>query len=301
MGDAPPAGRALTPGPARFLVLTGLAGAGKSQAIHALEDLGYFCVDNLPTSLLPDLARFAENEGAGGRLTAVVVDVRDPQFLDEFPKMLTDLRRRPSLVTSLIFLEADDGILVQRFSETRRPHPLAADQAAIDGIIRERTAIAQIKQMADRVVDTSDLTVHELRRAFMDLSRVGVDTPLVVTVLSFGFKHGVPPEADLLLDVRFLPNPHFVPELRPLTGRDQAVRDYVDNAEATRLFLDKTTDLLRFLIPRYAGEGKSYLTVAIGCTGGRHRSIAVAESLRPRLAEQEGVRLRLKHRDAFAE
>lgn len=301
MGDAPPAGRALTPGAARFLVLTGLAGAGKSQAIHALEDLGYFCVDNLPTSLLPDLARFAENEGAGGRLTAVVVDVRDPQFLDEFPKMLTDLRRRPSLVTSLIFLEADDGILVQRFSETRRPHPLAADQAAIDGITRERTAIAQIKQMADRVVDTSDLTVHELRRAFMDLSRVGVDTPLVVTVLSFGFKHGVPPEADLLLDVRFLPNPHFVPELRPLTGRDQAVRDYLDNAEATRLFLDKTTDLLRFLIPRYAGEGKSYLTVAIGCTGGRHRSIAVAESLRGRLAEQEGVRLRLKHRDAFAE
>lgn len=291
----------MTPGAARFLVLTGLAGAGKSQAIHALEDLGYFCVDNLPTSLLPDLARFAENEGAGGRLTAVVVDVRDPQFLDEFPKMLTDLRRRPSLVTSLIFLEADDGILVQRFSETRRPHPLAADQAAIDGITRERTAIAQIKQMADRVVDTSDLTVHELRRAFMDLSRVGVDTPLVVTVLSFGFKHGVPPEADLLLDVRFLPNPHFVPELRPLTGRDQAVRDYLDNAEATRLFLDKTTDLLRFLIPRYAGEGKSYLTVAIGCTGGRHRSIAVAESLRRRLAEQEGVRLRLKHRDAFAE
>lgn len=291
----------MTPGVARFLVLTGLAGAGKSQAIHALEDLGYFCVDNLPTSLLPDLARFAENEGAGGRLTAVVVDVRDPQFLDEFPKMLTDLRRRPSLVTSLIFLEADDGILVQRFSETRRPHPLAADQAAIDGITRERTAIAQIKQMADRVVDTSDLTVHELRRAFMDLSRVGVDTPLVVTVLSFGFKHGVPPEADLLLDVRFLPNPHFVPELRPLTGRDQAVRDYIDNAEATRLFLDKTTDLLRFLIPRYAGEGKSYLTVAIGCTGGRHRSIAVAESLRRRLAEQEGVRLRLKHRDAFAE
>lgn len=291
----------MTPGAARFLVLTGLAGAGKSQAIHALEDLGYFCVDNLPTSLLPDLARFAENEGAGGRLTAVVVDVRDPQFLDEFPKMLTDLRRRPSLVTSLIFLEADDGILVQRFSETRRPHPLAADQAAIDGITRERTAIAQIKQMADRVVDTSDLTVHELRRAFMDLSRVGVDTPLVVTVLSFGFKHGVPPEADLLLDVRFLPNPHFVPELRPLTGRDQAVRDYLDNAEATRLFLDKTTDLLRFLIPRYAGEGKSYLTVAIGCTGGRHRSIAVAESLRLRLAEHEGVRLRLKHRDAFAE
>lgn len=291
----------MTPGVARFLVLTGLAGAGKSQAIHALEDLGYFCVDNLPTSLLPDLARFAENDGAGGRLTAVVVDVRDPQFLDEFPKMLTDLRRRPSLVTSLIFLEADDGILVQRFSETRRPHPLAADQAAIDGITRERTAIAQIKQMADRVVDTSDLTVHELRRAFMDLSRVGVDTPLVVTVLSFGFKHGVPPEADLLLDVRFLPNPHFVPELRPLTGRDQAVRDYIDNVEATRLFLDKTTDLLRFLIPRYAGEGKSYLTVAIGCTGGRHRSIAVAESLRRRLAEQEGVRLRLKHRDAFAE
>lgn len=291
----------MTPGAARFLVLTGLAGAGKSQAIHALEDLGYFCVDNLPTLLLPALAQFAESEGASGRLTAVVVDVRDPQFLEEFPKMLVDLRRRPSLVTSLIFLDADDEILVQRFSETRRPHPLAADQAAIDGITRERTAISQIRQMADRVVDTSKLTVHELRRAFMDLARIGMDTPLVVTILSFGFKHGVPPQADLLFDVRFLPNPHFVPELRPLTGRDQAVRSYLDNVEATGLFLEKTTDLLRFLIPRYAAEGKSYLTVAIGCTGGRHRSIAIAEALRPRLTEQEGVRLRLKHRDAFAE
>ena len=301
MGDAPPEQRALTTGTARFVVLTGLSGAGKSQAINALEDLGYFCVDNLPTSLLPTLARFAESDGARVTPTAVVVDMRDPAFLDEFPRALASLRRRQSLGTLLIFLEADDNALVQRFSETRRPHPLAADQTVLEGIRKERTALARVKQMADTVFDTSELNVHELRRAFRDLPRVGQDKPLVVTVLSFGYKHGIPLEADLMFDARCLPNPHFVPALRPLTGRDRAVRDYLGAAEATGLFIDRTADLLRYLIPQYAAEGKSYLTVAVGCTGGRHRSVMVAEAFRQRLAGLDGVRLRLEHRDAFSE
>lgn len=301
MGDAPPEQRALTAGTARFVVLTGLSGAGKSQAINALEDLGYFCVDNLPTSLLPTLARFAESDGARVTPTAVVVDMRDPAFLDEFPRALASLRRRQSLGTLLIFLEADDNALVQRFSETRRPHPLAADQTVLEGIRKERTALARVKQMADTVFDTSELNVHELRRAFRDLPRVGQDKPLVVTVLSFGYKHGIPLEADLMFDARCLPNPHFVPALRPLTGRDRAVRDYLGAAEATGFFIDKTAELLRFLIPQYAAEGKSYLTVAVGCTGGRHRSVMVAEAFRQRLADLDGVRLRLEHRDAFSE
>ena len=286
---------------ARFVVLTGLSGAGKSQAIHALEDLGYFCVDNLPTSLLPALADLAETRGSDAPPTAVVVDMRDPAFLERFPAALRALRRRKSLGTILIFLEANDNALVRRFSETRRPHPLAADQAAIEGILKERKALEKLRQISDKVFDTSELTVHELRRAFIDLSRVGAEKQLVVTVLSFGYKHGVPLEADLLFDVRFLPNPHFVPALRPLTGCDQPIKDFLDDAEATGVFLDKSTDLLRFLIPQYAAEGKSYLTVAVGCTGGRHRSVMVAEALRGRLEHLDGALLRLKHRDAFTE
>ena len=286
---------------ARFVVLTGLSGAGKSQAIHALEDLGYFCVDNLPTSLLPALADLAETRGSDAPPTAVVVDMRDPAFLERFPPALQALRRRKSLGTILIFLEANDNALVRRFSETRRPHPLAADQTAIEGILKERKALEKLRQVSDKVFDTSELTVHELRRAFIDLSRVGAEKQLVVTVLSFGYKHGVPLEADLLFDVRFLPNPHFVPALRPLTGCDQPIKDFLNDAEATGVFLDKSTGLLRFLIPQYAAEGKSYLTVAVGCTGGRHRSVMVAEALRGRLEHLDGVRLRLKHRDAFTE
>ena len=294
--DAPPIGHA-----ARFVVLTGLSGAGKSQAINALEDLGYFCVDNLPTALLPALADRAEALGADSPPTAVVVDMRDPAFLERFPAALQALRRRTSLATLLIFLEANDSVLVRRFSETRRPHPLAADRTALEGIVKERRALEKLRQVSDKVFDTSELTVHELRRAFIDMSRVGAEKQLSVTLLSFGYKHGVPLEADLLFDVRFLPNPYFVAELRPLTGRDRAVRDFLDNAPVTGTFLDKTTDLLRFLIPRYAAEGKSYLMVAVGCTGGRHRSVMVAEALRRRLAQLDGVRMRLKHRDAFAE
>ena len=300
MPDSRPEARLLGQA-ARFVVLTGLSGAGKSQAIHALEDLGYFCVDNLPTSLLPALVEFAESRGPAAPPTAVVVDMRDPAFLKRFPPALRELRRHASLGTILIFLEANDNVLVRRFSETRRPHPLATDRTAIEGILKERKTLEKLRQLSDKVFDTSELTVHELRSAFMDISHVGARKQLAVTLLSFGYKHGAPREADLLFDVRFLPNPHFVPSLRPLTGCDAPIREFLDKAEATGVFLDKTADLLHFLIPQYAAEGKSYLTVAVGCTGGRHRSVMVAEALRRRLEPLDGVRLRLKHRDALAE
>ena len=285
---------------ARFVVLTGLSGSGKSEAIRALEDLGYFCVDNLPTSLLGTFADMLNRRNRPISRAAVVVDMRDPQFLRQFPAALRRLRRRKTLGAVVIFLEASDAALVRRFSETRRPHPIGADQV-LDGILQEREHLESVKELADKVFDTSDLTVHELRRGFMDLSRRGPEKQLVVTLVSFGYKYGIPLEADLLLDVRFLPNPYFVPALRPLTGRDRGVQEYVNKVEATEIFLDKTSDLLGFLIPQYSSEGKSYLTVGVGCTGGRHRSVVIAEQLRRRLPRLEGIRLRVKHRDIFLE
>ena len=297
--DAPPTTR---PQPARFLVLTGLSGAGKSQAIRALEDLGYFCIDNLPTTLIPRLAELTLAARRGIAKAAVVVDVRDRLFLSQFPKVFRTLRAQRRLHPVLIFLEASDVALVRRFSETRRPHPLAADRSIIEGIAEERARLNPIKRMADQILDTSDLTVHELRQAFMALSadRLG-QVKLVVTVLTFGFKHGIPVESDLVFDVRFLPNPYFVPRLRHLTGRDRAVLSYLTKVPATREFLGKVTDMLRFLIPGYVSEGKRYLTIGIGCTGGHHRSVAIGEVLRQRLRRMRGVRLRVRHRDILAE
>ncbi len=289
-------------GPARFVVVTGLSGAGKSAAIRALEDLGYLCVDNLPTVLIPTLADLALGEGATYDAVAVVVDARDRSFLDQFSGIFRTLRGRKNLRPWLIFLEASDEALLRRFSETRRPHPLAPTGSVIEGILAERARLRRIKKMADKVLDTSDLTVHELRRAFRELSRGdGKQTRLTVTLLSFGYKYGIPVESDLLFDVRFLPNPYFVTGLRALTGKDPAVRDYVVAAEATSPFLDMTTALLRFLIPKYTTEGKSYLTIGVGCTGGRHRSVAIIEQLKPRLAGIPGVRWRMKHRDVAME
>ena len=283
---------------ARFIVVTGLSGAGKSAAIRALEDLGYLCVDNLPTVLIPTLADLDPGDGVRHDAIAVVVDARDRLFLDQFSGVFTALRAREHLQTWLIFLEASDAALLRRFSETRRPHPLAPAGSVIEGILTERARLRQIKKLSDLVLDTSDLTVHELRRAFGELVQ-GKDgrARLTLTLLSFGYKYGVPPESDLLFDVRFLPNPHFVPELKALTGRDPGVRDYVCAGEAVEPFLTKTADLLRFLIPQYHQEGKSYLTIGIGCTGGRHRSVAIVEQLRTRLSGVAGVRWRIRHRD----
>jgi UPF0042 nucleotide-binding protein len=249
----------------RFVVLTGVSGSGKSQAMRALEDLGYFCVDNLPVILLPTLAELSLRAGSEIARAAVVVDVREGRMLEEFPGIYRKLK---------------------------------AIRSALEGIREERRAMAPIRRMADHIIDTTEMTVHELRHVFTGVaSGRAPGTQLVVTILSFGFKHGIPVDSDLLFDVRFLPNPHFVPELRAHTGRDPEVLAYLDRSKATHEFLNHTLNLLKFLIPQYVGEGKSYLTIGIGCTGGRHRSVAIAESLKKGLAGIPGVRVRVKHRD----
>jgi UPF0042 nucleotide-binding protein len=282
----------------RFVVLTGLSGSGKSQAIRALEDLGYFCVDNLPVTLLPMLADLTLRAGSEIARAAVVVDVREGKLLSEFPAIYRRLQAMRNLEPVLIFLEASEPSLVRRFSETRRPHPLAPDRSAIEGIREERQAMRAIRRMADHIVDTSEMTVHELRHTFTGVaSGRAPGSQLVVTILSFGFKHGIPVDSDLLFDVRFLPNPHFVPALRPHTGRDRDVVRYLERSDATKDFLRHTLNLLKFLIPQYVTEGKAYLTIGIGCTGGRHRSVAIAEALKKGLAGLSDVRVRVVHRD----
>ena len=282
----------------RFVVLTGLAGSGKSQAIKALEDLGYFCVDNLPIELLPMLADLTLRAGTEISRAAVVVDIREGRMLEEFPKAYKRLQQKGQLKPVLIFLEAAEPTLVRRFSETRRPHPLAPDRSAIEGIREEKKALQQVRRMADHIVDTSEMTVHELRHAFTGVAAGRVPgAQLVVTILSFGFKHGIPVDSDLLFDVRFLPNPHFVPTLRPHTGRDADVVKYINKSKATHEFLTHTLNLLKFLIPQYVHEGKTYLTIGIGCTGGRHRSVAISEALKKGLSGLTGVRVRVRHRD----
>ena len=290
-------GSASVRGGAPFIVLTGLSGSGKSQAIRALEDLGYFCVDNLPTTLIPTLAKLSLRAGGDIEKVAIVVDVREGEFLSSFPKIFRQLRKMPRLNPILIFLEASHAALVRRFSETRRPHPLAPDRSVTEGIRDERTRLNGIRDMADEIVDTSDMTVHELRHFFMGLSRDRSSARLVITLLSFGFKHGVPVDADLMFDVRCLPNPYFVPTLRRRTGRDKAVVDFLERDPATREFMDRLEAYLRFVIPFYIAEGKSYLTIAIGCTGGRHRSVMLAERLRRGLGDLSVARLRVRHRD----
>jgi UPF0042 nucleotide-binding protein len=282
----------------RFVVLTGVSGSGKSQAMRALEDLGYFCVDNLPIVLIPTLAELTLRASSEIPQAAIVVDVREGAMLERFPAIYRTLKRKRGLDPILIFLDASDEALVRRFSETRRPHPLGPDRPPIEGIREERRRLAPIRALADEIVDTSDMTVHELRQAFMAMARGGgAGRAPLVTLLSFGFKHGLPPDADLVFDVRFLPNPNFVPKLRTRTGRDRRVVAFLARFPETAEFVERVSALLRFLLPQYAAEGKSYVTVAIGCTGGRHRSVALAEALRRRLADLEGIRLRVRHRD----
>jgi RNase adapter protein RapZ len=271
--------RALGPRAAPFVVVTGLSGAGKSHALRALEDLGYFCVDNLPVTLIP---RFAELTLGGKRdiqKAAVVVDVREGRELVRFPAVYRRLKRRYGRRVRLVFLQAAEASLIRRFSETRRPHPLGAHRSVTEGLAEERRLLQPIRLLADQAVDTSRLTVHELRR------RIGEST------------RGTPADADAVFDVRFLPNPHWVASLRRWTGRHAPVARYVLGAPAARRFLTLTSALLEFLIPQYIAEGKTYLTVAIGCTGGRHRSVAITEALAKRLRRMKGVRIRVTHRD----
>ncbi len=283
----------------RFMVVTGLSGSGKTHAIHALEDLGYFCVDNLPTQLIPTFAELCTRGEAGLDRVAIVVDVRERGFLTQFPPVYRKLRGVPGVDAKLIFLEANRSALVRRFSETRRPHPLAPDRSVAEGIDEEREKMLAIRALADVILDTSNLTVHELRDVFGNMMRAeGGRAEMVVNLLSFGYKHGAPAEADLVFDVRCLPNPHFVDRLRHLTGRDPKVVRFMRKHQVTQDFIDRMTDFLQFALPHYVTEGKSYLTVAIGCTGGQHRSVMMAEALKRSLEHTPGVQLRVKHRDA---
>ena len=279
-----------------MLIITGLSGSGKTHVARALEDIGWFCVDNLPSALIP---RFAELLRGSEELrrSALVVDMREREFLKQFPHVFRQLRGRSGLGVSLLFLEADEKVLVRRFSETRRPHPLAINQPAIEGIREEREALKPIRKMADLILDTSDYTVHQLRdyiREHYDVRHEAA--PLVLSVMSFGYKYGVPSEADLVFDVRFLPNPNFVPSLKRLTGKDAPVIRYMRRQKDTAVFLDKMTSFLAYVIPRYIKEGKSYLTIGIGCTGGRHRSVMIANALAEALGGQ-GYPVRVRHRD----
>jgi UPF0042 nucleotide-binding protein len=296
--------RAPRPGPrgAAFVVVTGLSGAGKSQAIRALEDLGYFCVDNLPIALIPTFADLTLNVRGPARRAAVVVDVREGRALPRFPQVYRRLKRRAPRQVRLIFLEAADSALLRRFSETRRPHPLSATQTIAESLAEERRLLDPMRRLADQVLDTSALTVHELRRRILETtSGTSTVAPLLVSVVSFAFRRGLPEDADLVFDVRFLPNPHFVPALRRWSGRNARVSRFVLRAPAAREFLRRTSDLLRFLVPHYIDEGKAYLTIAVGCTGGRHRSVALAQALADRLRSMSGIRLQVRHRDIAAE
>ena len=282
---------------ARFIVLTGLSGSGKSQAIRALEDLGYYCVDNLPVSLLPVMGELAERQTDHNRV-AVVMDIREPRFVRDFARAYRRLKANRHLAPKLIFLEAGHAELVRRFSETRRPHPLAPDRPITEGLSEERASLRSIRTLADKVIDTSKLNVHELRQQLRDLvSGRKQASKLVLTFVSFGFQNGPPAEADLMFDVRFLKNPHWVPTLRPKTGKDPAVAAYIRRQPLSRTAIKKLTSLLRWMVPLYVQEGKSYLTVAIGCTGGKHRSVYIAEALKRELHDLKGVSFKVSHRD----
>lgn len=282
---------------ARFIILTGLSGSGKSQAIRTLEDLGYYCVDNLPVSLLPVMGELVERQTEHNRV-AVVMDIREPRFVSDFPRVYRKVKTNRHLTTRLIFLEAGHTELVRRFSETRRPHPLAPDRPITEGLKEERASLRPIRLVADKVIDTTKLNVHELRQRMRELvSGRRPATKLVLTILSFGFQNGPPVEADLMFDVRFLKNPHWVPTLRPLTGKDPAVAAYIRRQPTSRAAIKKLSSLLHWVVPLYIQEGKSYLTISIGCTGGKHRSVYVAEALRRELARLKGVSVKVVHRD----
>jgi len=281
--------------PRELVIITGMSGSGKASVLKAFEDLGFYCVDNLPVELIP---RFAELVGQSSEInrTALVVDVRERTQLESLPAIVKSVKSL--LPTKVIFLEADESILLRRFSETRRPHPLGTDAPVKASLIAERRHLRSIRAIADLVIDTSRFNVHELRAHITDRFRKHEsDKNILVSCVSFGFKHGVPDDADLLFDVRFLPNPHFVPAFRALTGRDPKVARYIRSFPQTKEFIQRISELLVYLLPHYIQEGKSYLTIAFGCTGGQHRSVMIAEEVGKRLRKAR-YRVKVVHRDS---
>ena len=278
-----------------LVIITGMSGSGKASALKAFEDLGYYCVDNLPVDLIPRFAELALQSGEIPR-TALVVDVREGSQLERLPAILKSIKRMIS--TRVIFLEASDASLLRRFSETRRPHPLGTDTTVKASLTAERRHLRSIRAIADLVIDTSKFNVHELRSHLTDRfkQQSGGHHTILVSCVSFGYRHGVPDDADLAFDVRFLPNPHFVPEFRPLTGRHPRVAKYIRSFPQTQEFISRISNLLIYLLPHYIREGKSYLTVSFGCTGGQHRSVMIAEEVGKRL-RKAAYKVKVTHRD----
>jgi UPF0042 nucleotide-binding protein len=277
-----------------LVILTGISGAGKASALKTFEDLGYQAVDNLPLELMPEFAGMVQKSKDIER-AAIVVDIREGQAFDRLPEIIKRVKR--VLPTRVVFLDAQDSVLVRRYSETRRPHPLKRSETVSRSIVEERQMLDSIRNVADTLIDTSRFNVHELRAEIQKrFGRDDQNQTLLVSCLSFGFKNGVPLDADMVFDVRFLPNPHFVPEFHDKTGLDPKVANYVKGFPQTGEFLDKVTDLMLYLMPHYVKEGKSYLTVAFGCTGGQHRSVMMAEEMTKRLSKA-GYQVKSVHRD----
>ncbi len=281
----------------QLIVITGLSGAGRSQALRSLEDQGYFCVDNLPPMFLVKFADLCAQSRGNVPKAAIVCDLRGRAFFDYLSEALQSLEKE-GFPYKILFLEASDETLIHRYKESRRRHPLSPQGRLMDGINKERQHLAELKEKADKVIDTSNLTAQELRQQVAEIfGQEQGPKQMPVTLLSFGFKYGIPMDADLVMDVRFLPNPFYIKELRPLTGQDEAVKDYVFSHQVAQDFMHKFSDLLAYILPHYVKEGKSNLMIAIGCTGGQHRSVAIAERLGEFVVDQ-GYSVHVKHRDS---
>lgn len=277
-----------------MVILTGLSGSGKSTVLKTFEDLGYYCVDNLPVQLIPVFSELHLYGAADITRAALMVDAREGEQLKRLPALYKQIHRDTE--STLVFIEASEDALLRRFSETRRPHPLGHDRPVREGLRRERELMAPIRKLADMVIDTSRFNVHELRQFIQRRFQTRGRRPLIVSIVSFGYRYGIPADADLVFDVRFLPNPHFVPGLRKFSGKDAKVARYINSFPQTRQFLRRIENLLLYLIPHYIREGKSYLTIALGCTGGRHRSVMMADSVSRALAAR-GYTVKSVHRD----
>ncbi|HEY6582196.1 MAG TPA: RNase adapter RapZ [Rubrobacter sp.] len=290
--------RSPTPGKRRVVIITGLSGAGKSNALQAFEDAGYFCIDNLPPGMIPAVMETTARGNGGPDGLVVVVDIRGRRYFgEEIERNLEAVEGAEDWEHRILFIDSDDASLLRRYKESRRPHPEARNGDVLEAIRRERRDLANVREIADLVVDTSGFSALDTRLRFKKLAE-SLSGRMTVSLISFGFKHGTPLDVDTLLDVRFLPNPHYDPDLRPLTGHDAPVREAVLGAEDCQKFLQKADDLLSFLIPRYTAEGKTYFTLGVGCTGGRHRSVAITEELARRLREQDAeIDLFVRHRD----
>lgn len=280
----------------RFIIITGLSGSGKTVVSHFLEDLGYYRIDNLPTKLIPYLVGFWERKEMEIQRIALVVDIREAGFTEEFPKVLKSIKK---IVTPrIIFLESSDDVLVQRYSESRRPHPLKSRKSILEKIHLERERLAEIKKMADEVIDTSDFTISELRKYLGRRFSSRKYNKMQVLVISFGYKYGLPLESDLVFDSRFIPNPFYLEELKGKTGKSKKVKDYVMSAPESKQFLERLYKLLDYLLPKYTEEGKSNLTISIGCTGGKHRSVVLADQIYRHLKEKK-YNAHIYHRDVY--